>query len=223
MKREARELTPLYGRLLIGLTKPFPNFDFSFIKPVRRKAVELLKLKSDDRVLDMGCGPGGSFPFLVNAVGPTGQVIGVEISPEHSELARRRIAKNHWENVEVIVASAQDVKLTGMFNGLVMFAAPDVYASEDALENILPNLKAGARVVAFGAKVSNTRSGKLLNPILKMLHKLSFTTTPRPNDEPWQILAKYVEAIEVKEYFFGLMFLVSGSFVTKKAKHELHS
>lgn len=216
MKEEAKELTPLYGRLLVGLTKPFPNFDFSFIKPVRRKAAELLNLKQGDSVLDVGCGPGGSFPFLVDAVGPSGQVVGVEISPEHSQLAGRRIAKNEWKNVEVIVAAAQDVILTGTFDGLVMFAAPDVYASEEALENILPHLKSGARIVAFGAKVSKTRSGKILNPILKMLHKLSFTTTPRPNDEPWQILARYVEGIEVKEYFFGLMFLASGSLVRKK-------
>jgi SAM-dependent methyltransferase len=217
MEEKKKELTPLYGRLLIRWTKPFPNFDFSFIKPVRRKAVELLNLKPGDRVLDVGCGPGGSIPFLVDAVGPSGRVVGVEISPEHSELSRNRIAKNQWKNVKVIVAAAQDVRLTGTFDGLLMFAAPDVYASEEALENILPHLKAGARIVAFGAKVSSTRTGKLLNPILKMLHTLSFTTTPRPNEEPWQILAKYVEKIEVKEYFFGLMFLVSGSLVTKKA------
>jgi ubiquinone/menaquinone biosynthesis C-methylase UbiE len=37
-----------------------------------------------DRVLDVGCGPGGSFPYLVHAVGQSGQVIGVEISPEIS-------------------------------------------------------------------------------------------------------------------------------------------
>ncbi len=216
MKEQAKDLTPLYGRLLGGLVKPFPNFDFSFIKPVRRKAVEWLNLKQGDSVLDVGCGPGGSLPFLVDAVGPSGKVVGVEISPEHSELARRRIAKNQWGNVEVIVAAAQDVRLTGTFDGLVMFAASDVYASEEALENILPHLKAGSRVVAFGAKVSSTRSGKFLNPILKMLHNLSFTTTPRPNDEPWQIMATYVEGIEVKEYFFGLMFLVCGTFVIKK-------
>ncbi len=219
MKEKAKQLTPLYGRLLSGLAKPFPNFDFAFIKPVRRKAVELLNLRKGDRVLDVGCGPGGSLPFLVDAVGPSGRVVGVEISPEHGELSGRRIAKNQWENVEVILAAAQEVRLAGTFDGLLMFAAPDIYASEDAIKNILPHLKANARIVAFGAKVSNTRTGKILNPILKMLHKLSFTTTPRPNDEPWQIMAKYFERIDVEEYFFGLMFLASGTFVIERAEH----
>ena len=155
MEKRTESLTPPYGRYLSRLTKPFPDFDFSFIKPVRRTAVELLKLKPGDRVLDVGCGPGGSFPFLVHAVGPTGQVVGVELSPVHSELARRRIASNQWKNVEVVQAAAQEVSLTGTFAGLLMFAAPDVYASKEALENIRPHLRDNARVAAFGAKLSH--------------------------------------------------------------------
>jgi hypothetical protein len=77
-----RELTPPYFRLVVRLIRPFPNFDLWFVKSIRRKAVELLHLNPGDRALDGGCGPGGSFPFLVNAVGPSGEVVGVEISPE---------------------------------------------------------------------------------------------------------------------------------------------
>ena len=213
MEEKTRDLTPPYGRVLFRLTRPFPDFDFSFIKPVRQRAVELLNLKPGDRVLDVGCGPGGSFPFLVRAVGPTGQVVGVEISPDHCELARRRIAKNQWKNIEVVEAAAQDVSLISTFDGLVMFAAADVYASEEALENILPHLKTGARVAAFGAKLSSNGFGRIFNPFLKLLFNLSFSTTPRPDYEPWRVMAKYGEGLDVEEYFFGLMFLASGSFV----------
>ena len=222
MQEKTKDLTPPYGRFLTRLARPFPDFDFWFIKPVRQRAVDLLKLKPGDRVLDVGCGPGGSFPFLVNAVGPTGQVVGVEISPDHSELARRRIARNRWKNVEVFVGAAQDVPLTGTYDGLVMFAAPDVYASEEALDNILPHLKDNARVAAFGAKLSINGLGRIFNPFLKTLCGLSFSTTPRPDYEPWRILAKYLEGIEVEEYCFGLMFLASGSVVTKNVQLKNH-
>jgi len=215
MALEKRDLTPPYGRLA-RLVRPFPDFDPPFIKPVRQKAVELLDLKEGDRVLDVGCGPGGSFPYLVGAVRQSGQVVGVEISPEISVNARRRIEKNSWRNVEVIEAAAQEVHLTGTFDGLLMFAAADVYASEEALANIFPYLKENARVAAFGAKRSSSRFGSILNPLLRMLFTLSFSTTPRPDYEPWRILAKRVEKLTVKEYFFGLMFLVSGSVVAIK-------
>jgi SAM-dependent methyltransferase len=210
MEKKTKELTPLYGRLLGALVRPFPDFDFSFIKPVRQKAVDLLKLKAGDRVLDVGCGPGGSFPFLVDALGPSGQVVGVEISKDHSNLARRRIAKNRWKNVELVEAAAQNVRLTGPFDGLLMFAAADVYASNEALGNILPHLKDTACVVVFGAKLSRHSLGRVLNPFLKLLFNLSFSTTPRPDYEPWQMLATNLERLDVKEYFFGLMFLASG-------------
>jgi len=210
MNRRSEGLTPPYGRLA-RLLRPFPDFDASFIKPVRQKAVEVLDLKEGDRVLDVGCGPGGSFPYLVRAVGQSGEVVGVEISPEISINARRRIAKNGWRNVQVIEAAAQHVHLPGTFDGLLMFAAADVYASEEALENIVPHLRECARVVAFGAKLSSNQLGRVLNPFLRMLFNLSFSTTPRPDHEPWRSLAKRLENVHVEEYFSGFMFLAWGS------------
>lgn len=211
MKEINKTNTPPYVRYLSRLTAHFPNFDFSFIKPVRQKAVELLNLKAGDRVLDAGCGSGGSFPYLVNAVRPSGKVIGIEISPESAGSARRRAAKNDWKNIRVIESDALDVRLTDSFDGLLMFAAADIYASTEALEIILPHLKANARMVAFGAKLSRHRFGRLLNPVLKTLFKLSFSTTPKPDYEPWQIMANYIERPEIKEYFFGLMFICAGN------------
>lgn len=217
MKEKRNDSTTPYARYLVPLIRPFPDFDFFFIKPLRQKAAEWLHLKPGDRVLDMGCGPGGSFPYLVQSVGASGQVIGVEISPETCINARRRIAKNEWSNVQVIEAAAQEVNLTGTFDGLLMFAAPDVFASEEALENIFPHLRENARVVFFGAKLSDSRLGEILNPFLRMLFaKLSFPTTPIPDQEPWRLLAKRVEKFYVEEYFFGWMFLASGSVSTKK-------
>jgi len=56
---------------------------------------------------------------------------------------------------------------------------------------------------------------------LKQLFKLSFSTTPKPDYEPWRVLAKYVEGIDLKEYFFGLMFLASGSVVAQKGQTKI--
>ena len=96
MKEDRTDLTPPYGYLAC-LFRSFPAIDPPFIGPVRQRAVELLKLQEGGRVLDMGCGLGGSFPYLVHAVGPSGQVVGVEISPVISINARRRIEKTGGE------------------------------------------------------------------------------------------------------------------------------
>lgn len=151
--------TPLYFRLVIRLLRPFPDFDFGFIKSVRALAADLLALHEGDRALDVGCGPGGSLTYLRRAVGDAGEVVGVEISNAVAEQARRRIAHHGWSNVGVEVSPAQTVQLTGVFNGLLMFAAPDVYASPAAWENLRPHLAPNARVVFFGAKTSAPRAG----------------------------------------------------------------
>ncbi len=205
--------TPLYFRLIIRLLRPFPDFDFGFIKPVRARAVDLLRLQEGQRVLDVGCGPGGSLPYLRAAIGATGTIVGVEISPAVAELARRRVARNGWSNVRVEVAPAQSVQLTGQFDGLHMFAAPDVYASETALSNLLPHLCIGARIVFFGAKTSTGRFGWILNPVLRLAFpKLTFATTPVPDAAPWKPLAPHLTDLAVQELFFGWMFLASGTF-----------
>jgi SAM-dependent methyltransferase len=208
-----RELTPLYARFMVRVIRPFPNFDFFFIKSLRQEAVQFLQLKPGDRVLDAGCGPGGSFPYLVNAVGSSGEVVGVEISPAMAINARRRIKTNGWSNVRVIEGNAQTVKLDGKFEGMVMFGAPDIYASPRALDNLLPYLAEDAHVVLFGAKL--LRSSKRFSSILRsVFSRLTFSSTPALDYEPLAPLEKRIGRLQVREYFFGWMFLAWGSIKT---------
>jgi SAM-dependent methyltransferase len=205
-----RERTPLYGRILAPLIRPFPNFDLFFIKSLRKRAICKLQLRPGDRVLDAGCGPGGSFPYLVEAVTSSGSVVGVEISPSLAANAESRVAANGWTNVEIVVADARTVALQGSFDGLLMLGAPDVYASPEALLNLVPYLKPDAHIVAFGAKLSRRPLGKLLNGIfLPLFSKSTFASTPKLDYEPWKELENHFGALEIEELFFGWMFLAS--------------
>lgn len=211
MNRDSRNNEPPYARYLSRLIRPFPNFDFFFIRRVREKAVQALQLSPGGRVLDLGCGGGASFPYLIKAVGPTGQVVGVDISAQSCINARRRIERNGWKNVDVIESPAQSVGLIGRYDGALMFAAADVYASDSTLANIIPYLKDHARISVFGAKLSDGRLSKLLNPFfLFMCRKLS-PLTPLPDSAPWLLLASRLDHVEVQELFFGSMFLAYGA------------
>jgi SAM-dependent methyltransferase len=206
-----RTLSPPYVRYLIRLIRPFPNFDFFFIKSLRERAVAGLQLKPGDRVLDVGCGPGGSFPYLVDAVGESGQVVGVEISPGAAKHANLRIAANGWTNVQVITADASKVELHGRFDALLMFAAPDAYASPQVLANLWPYLKDDARVAAFGAKLSHGSLGKPFNSLFRwMVSKATFPSTPKLDYEPWKMLECRAGPLHVEEYCLRRMFLAFG-------------
>ncbi|MFN0179589.1 MAG: methyltransferase domain-containing protein [Gemmatimonadales bacterium] len=96
MSSSADSSTPRYFRFFVRFLRPLPDFDFGFIKPVRAEAVRRMGVRPGDRVLDVGCGPGGSLPVLRAAVGDRGEVIGVEIIPTVAALAERRIARHGW-------------------------------------------------------------------------------------------------------------------------------
>lgn len=207
-----RDLTPLYARCLAPLIRPFPNFDLFLVKALRQRAVRKLQLRPGDRVLDAGCGPGGSFPYLISAVTPSGAVVGVEISPDMAMNAKRRVETNGWTNVQVIVADAKEVELQGSFDALLLLGAPDVYASAAALANLAPYLKSDARVVAFGAKLSHRRLGKAFNSLFRwMFSKATFSFTPKLDYAPWKTLEGLAGTLQIEEYLFGWMFLAWGS------------
>lgn len=170
-----------------------------------------LRLPDGGRVLDLGCGSGGSFPLLVKAVGENGQVIGVDISAQSCINARRRVTGNAWRNVEVVEAPADRAELPGLFDGALMFAAPDVFASERALENILPRIKPGGRLALFGAKLSDGKLGAPLNGFFLFMCRHLSPASPLPDAAPWTMLATHLEDVEVEELFFGSMFLASGT------------
>jgi SAM-dependent methyltransferase len=205
-------LTPPYFRYLIRLIRPFPDFDFFFVKSLRQRAVQKLTLKPGDRVLDVGCGPGGSFPYLVDAVTQSGQVVGVEISPEAAINAQRRIRKHGWTNVRVLTSDAQAVELEGQFDAILMFGAPDIYASPKALANLVPHLGDGARFAAFGAKLSRHRGSEPINRCFRsMFSRATFASTPQLDYEPWKPLQDQASSFTAEEHFFGWMFLAWGS------------
>lgn len=55
--------------------------------PVYAAAVAGLGLRAGDAVLDAGCGTGRALPFLRDAVGPRGSVLGVDVTPAMLEAA----------------------------------------------------------------------------------------------------------------------------------------
>jgi hypothetical protein len=121
--------------------------------------------------------------------------------------------QNHWENVHLVVGDARTVQLAGMFDGLVMFGAPDVYASPEAIANLFAYLKPDARVVIFGAKLSRRRLGVLPNSVLQVLMKLSFSTTPALDDTPLLAIENRMADLHIEEYILGCMFLAWGPVV----------
>jgi SAM-dependent methyltransferase len=62
-------------------------------------------------VADIGCGPGALFPALVEVVGGSGGVVGVDGEPMAVAQAQALVAANGWDNVTVRAGRANDTGL----------------------------------------------------------------------------------------------------------------
>jgi ubiquinone/menaquinone biosynthesis C-methylase UbiE len=177
---------------------------------LRSEAVGRLNLKPGDRVFDAGCGNGGSFPFLLERVGPTGEVVGIEVSTEMASRARAHIRENGWHNVSVIEAPAQSAPLEGYFDALLLFAAHEILTSSVALDNLFAHLKSQGCVAAFGAKLTAPPIGWLTNPFFRMISKRWLPISPPIDTQPWRLLEGRLVQLRVEPRIGGVMYLVSG-------------
>jgi SAM-dependent methyltransferase len=79
------------------------------LSPLGLHAIEALAPRPGDVVLDVGCGAAQSVLQLADKVGPAGKVIGVDISPQLLQLARRRAAGRG--EVDFIECDARELAL----------------------------------------------------------------------------------------------------------------
>ncbi|KYK37535.1 MAG: arsenite S-adenosylmethyltransferase [Theionarchaea archaeon DG-70-1] len=71
--------------------------------------VALASVSRGETVLDLGSGAGFDCFLVANRVGETGKVIGVDMTPEMVEKARRNAEKGGYENVEFRLGEIEDL------------------------------------------------------------------------------------------------------------------
>ena len=70
-----------------------------FTMPLRRRTIDLLRLRPGQTVLDVGAGTGLSYALLRDGVGDSGRVLAFEQSPDMFAFAQQRVQKEGWANV----------------------------------------------------------------------------------------------------------------------------
>ena len=98
---------------MAGYSRSATWYDALSAEPIygsgRNRAIPALHLQEGSRVLDVGCGTGLNFPLLLEAVGESGQVVGVDHSPEMLEVARRKTVRRPPGNVVLVEADAEQL------------------------------------------------------------------------------------------------------------------
>jgi trans-aconitate methyltransferase len=209
-QRLTRWLTPNRSTALRQYRSRARIYDFELLlfEPVRQRAIDLLRLKHGDRVLDVGCGTGLSFTALEGMVGADGSIVGIEQSPEMLERARTRAAENNWTNVTLISASVEDASIRLAADAALFHFTHDIMRTADALANVVSHLKPGARIVAAGLKWAPIRTMPL--NLFVWNAALRSTSTLEGLARPWSNLEPLVSGLEVEQMLGGTVYVASG-------------
>jgi ubiquinone/menaquinone biosynthesis C-methylase UbiE len=157
-------------RYLAGLfdraAETYEHVGVPFFGPLGRRLVQVAALQPGWRVLDVGCGAGAALVPAAEAVGPGGQVVGLDLAEGMVRVSRATTEQRGLSNVQVLQmdAEAPDPAL-GTFDavvaGFVVFLLPD---PGSALRRYAALLRPGGRFAMSSWAAADER-WKVLGPV----------------------------------------------------------
>src|SRR5581483_3471630 len=154
----------------------------------RARVVNLLDLQPGDAVVDVGCGTGLCFAEILDRIGPTGRLVGVEPSVDMLGRAGERVARAGWRNVDLRLGLAEErLRADDTFDAALFCFTHDVLRSRPALETVVSSLRPSGRVAAVGPLVGAghepahlVRHQQLRDDLRRLLRALEPPAGPGP-------------------------------------------
>ena len=192
----------------------FLNGIFNFISRSnkrRQEAIELLDLKPGDVVIDMGCGTGVNFPFLENKIADSGKIIGVDLTKAMLGQANKRINKHGFNNIELVNMPAQHFMYPEKCDAiLITFAVTIMPEYDQVIKNLAQMLRPGKKLAILELKRTARAPKSIIKAARFILKPLGFRYE-QIYYKPWESMKKYFNRVEIKEYFFGALYIAVGS------------
>ncbi len=185
------------------------------IEALRLSTVQALELKAGETVFDIACGTGPTLPLLAVQVGPSGQVVGVELSPEMAAQARSRLATRPDCGHVLVVQTAMadlglEVELDQKADAVLMCYAHDVLQSAASVERLMTVAKPGARIALVGMQTLPWLWGWPMN-VFNLYRARRYLTTYTNMDRPWRLLSERGAQLRlVRTALWGSAYVVVG-------------
>ena len=179
-----------------------------FTMPLRRRTVALLGLQTGQTVLDVGAGTGLSYPLLRDGVGQSGRVLAFEQSPDMFALAFQRVQRAGWDNIWQVNEAAETVRLPQPADAALFNYTHDICRTPAAVDNLMRQLKPGARVALAGVKFFPWWTGPL--NLLAWLKNRPYNARAADLWRPWSLVAAHCDNFSWTSTQFGMGYIASG-------------
>ncbi len=113
-------------------------------KSLRKRSLELLKLKKGEKVLEIGFGRGTTLIEMSKTVGEKGELYGIDLTPEMLKITKKNLIKSHLFNVNVEEGDARNLPYKNNYfdavyiaSTLELFDTPDIPIVLNEIKRVL--------------------------------------------------------------------------------------
>jgi len=112
---------------------------------MRETLIEMVDLKPGMRVLDVACGAGANFPYIIEKIGATGTLVGTDYSQDMLDSAQKQFVEDKgWDNIQLVQSDAAEMQFDEPFDVIICTLGLAVIPRyELALDRIWEALKPG--------------------------------------------------------------------------------
>ncbi len=179
------------------------------MKAYRLLAIKKLSLNKGDCVVELGCGTGLNFPFLMERIGPEGRLIGVDLTQGMLDIARDRVGRSGWKNVELIQSDIADYDFPEEINGVLATGVFGYIAEYDrVIEAASKAIVPGGHLVILDGKQPERLPLWLFKIVLRLGKPFGFTSEYF-EVQPWESVERYFQKTSIEQKYGGLIYILS--------------
>lgn len=182
----------------------------------RRRTVAALDLWPGDKVVDLGCGTGLNFEFLQRAVGPSGTIVGVDLTDAMLTQARRRVESEGWGNVELVEADIAEYRppadARGVLSTLALTLVPEY---DEVIRTGAEALGPGGRLAILDMKYPEGWPEWLVR-VAARLNRPYGVSLDLADRHPWESVRRHMREVEYREFYLGALYLSVGERVSAR-------
>jgi demethylmenaquinone methyltransferase/2-methoxy-6-polyprenyl-1,4-benzoquinol methylase len=179
------------------------------MKAYRLLAIKKLSLNKGDCVIELGCGTGLNFSFLMEKIGKEGRLIGVDLTPGMLDIAKERAERAGWKNIELIQSDIAVYEFPENVNGVLATGLFGYIAEYDrvikaASKSLLP----GGHLVILDGKQPERLPSWLFKIVLRLGRPFGFTPEYF-KVRPWESVERYFQKTSIEQKYGGMIYILS--------------
>jgi demethylmenaquinone methyltransferase/2-methoxy-6-polyprenyl-1,4-benzoquinol methylase len=187
------------------------------MKAYRSLAIRKLSLQRGNFVIELGCGTGLNFPLIIEQIGAEGRLIGVDLTQGMLDIARERIKRLGWSNIELIQSDIAAFDFPEGVNGILATGLFGYIPEYDrVIKAVSQSLVPGGRLSILDGKQPENLPSWLFKIVLKLGGPFGYTPEYF-NVRPWESMERYFKDTSFETRYGGMIYISSGTAPTSPA------